>query len=139
MRGQKEEEEEKNRDGKRKAKTEEGCNDCMEIVRSGFQLDFIQLQSPSQAPPLRAEAKYLSSLRPRTNRAPDTYKQTTRNGILNYPDKEHNIYLELYFKETAKSVFHRNIGPCSAPSPQGEQPLPSSILLFVIMPTTLMI
>lgn len=135
MRGQKEEEEEKNRDGTRKAKTEEGWK-LLDQVSSWTSFSF---SLPLKLPPHGAEAKYLSSLRPRTNRAPDTYKQTTRNGILNYPDKEHNIYLELYFKETAKSVFHRNIGPCSAPSPQGEQPLPSSILLFVIMPTTLMI
>lgn len=41
-----EDSEEMNKRGWREAQTEEGsdcCNDCLVIVRSGFQLDFVQL------------------------------------------------------------------------------------------------
>lgn len=69
-----------------------------------------------------------------TERQTPISKQRIIMEYLIIPTREQNIYLEfLYFKEAAEFVFHPSVGPRSTPSPQGEAPPPSSILLFFIM------
>ncbi len=98
------------------------CDDHMDIVRSGFQVDFIQCPLPSQAPTLHAKAANTNILQasvhtPTERQTPES-KQRLIMEYLIILTREQNIYVELFLcKEAAEFVFRPGVRLCSTPSP----------------------